>query len=117
MTVMLYDPKETYWQFTADVSLGDLIDNDLEGFLDLNRETATGTIRLMDLNYGIAGVAPGAGGTVDGLGVNGIRLWVSGDCSEIFDDLIDDLPEGSDEAAEDAAIVAFLTEHKAQPVR
>lgn len=114
MTDTGYDPKETFWRFEIDVDLGDLIDNDLEGFLDMISERATETPMLMDLNYGIAGVAPGAGGTVDGLPVNGIRLWVAGDCSEIFDEIVSDLPEGADAAAEDAAIVAWLAEHKAK---
>ena len=115
MTETVYDPKETFWRFEIDAHLSDLIDNDLEGFLDLISEKATETPMLMDLNYGIAGVAPGAGGIVDGLETDGIRLWVAGDCSAIFDDVISDLPEDADEAAEDAALVAWLAAHKAQP--
>jgi hypothetical protein len=115
-TVVL-DPKEKFWRFELDSSLGDLIDNNLEGFLDLLSERTTDTVMLMDIDYGIVGVAPGAGGTVDHLPVNGIRLWVTGDCSGIFDELLADLPEDADETEKDAAIIGWLVDHHAQSAR
>lgn len=37
----------------VDVSLSDIINHDLEGFLDLLSEKATGTVLLMDIQYEI----------------------------------------------------------------
>jgi hypothetical protein len=56
----------------CEIDLADVIDLDLEGFLDLISERAFGSILLMDVTYAVAGVT---GDT--------LRLNVAGDTSNI----------------------------------
>lgn len=69
------DIANTYQRFETSVSLGEIIDRDLEGFLDLLAELV-GKPLLMDINYGVQAVNP------DGT----LLLWVTGDTSECDDD-------------------------------
>ena len=48
--------NDTYQTFEVKVSLSELIDHNLEGFLDLISELATGSPLLMDINYALIGV-------------------------------------------------------------
>ena len=65
--------KDNIVEGIISVCLADVIDNDLESFLDEISEKLTGSPLLMDINYSIVG---GAGQT--------IFLKVSGDVSEIL---------------------------------
>lgn len=56
------------------ISLGDAINNDLEGFLDFLAVELVDNECLMDINYEVAGCVSG-----------GIILLVSGDVSSILD--------------------------------
>lgn len=56
------------------VSLCDVIDNDLEGFLDILSEGLTGSPLLMDINY-----------NVDHNEDDDLIIYVTGDASEIIE--------------------------------
>ena len=56
------------------VHLSDVIDNDLEGFLDILSEKLTGSLLLMDINYNI-----------DHTEDDDLILYVTGDASEIIE--------------------------------
>lgn len=60
----------TYQRFETNVTLGEIIDRDLEGFLDFLAELV-GHPLLMDINYGVQALNP------DG----SLCLWVTGDVS------------------------------------
>jgi hypothetical protein len=59
----------------VDISLADIIDHDHEWFLDAIADLAVGDVRLMDIGYETIG-------SFDDM----VRLRVSGDVSEIFND-------------------------------
>lgn len=82
----------TYIEVVVEVSLSQLIDNDLDGFLDLMGEKAVGSVLLQDIQYKlVAGHEDVA------------YIQVSGDVSGIIDfeddgvdyDDVDNLPDGT----------------------
>ena len=66
--------NDTYQTFEVKVSVSELIDLNLEGFLDLLSELATGSALLMDINYELIGVD---------IDEQAVILRVTGDTSEI----------------------------------
>lgn len=67
----------TYITGVVPVDLSDIIDNDLEGLLDIVSEKLIGSICLMDINYKCIGVEN------DGLT---LLMEVSGDASDVLDE-------------------------------
>ena len=55
MKEALRGENEGYIEGVVAVDLSDVIDNDLEGFLDLISYKMTGTELLMDINYNVVG--------------------------------------------------------------
>lgn len=68
-----YLDEQGYVSATVSVDLADLIDNDLEGVLDILSEKLVGNDLLMDIDYRVGGTGPGNPGAV--------LLKVSGDPS------------------------------------
>lgn len=68
--------EDGYIEGKVMVHLSDIIDNDLEGFLDLISEKLTGSPLLMDINYDV----------VDGTAEGCIIIKVRGDVSEILEE-------------------------------
>lgn len=67
--------KDNYVEGYVMVHISDLIDNNLEGFLDIISEKLVGSDLLMDINYEIVGYRES----------NTLILKVSGDVSNIID--------------------------------
>ncbi len=67
--------EDNYVTAVVEMSLGDIIDHDLDGFLDGIADMAIGDIRMMNITYEAIGGAE-----------DGVRLRVTGDVSEIIDD-------------------------------
>ena len=68
------DDENTYIEDNICIDLHTIIDNDLEGFLDIISEKLVGSPLLMDVSYSVVGT------TEDG----DIILKVSGDVSDII---------------------------------
>jgi hypothetical protein len=82
-----YTPsRQGYVTGTVAVGLGDVIDGDLEAFLDLLSEALTGSGLLMDIGYRLVGID----------GDHTLRLEVTGDPQQIQ---ADDDPDETDAAA------------------
>jgi hypothetical protein len=83
-----YTPnRQGYITGTVAIDLGDVIDGDLEAFLDLLSEALTGSGLLMDINYRLVGVDDD----------HTMRLEVTGDPQQIQAD--DDDPVETDTTA------------------
>lgn len=66
--------EDNYIAGVVKVTLMEIINNDLEGFLDIIPEKLTGSCCLMDVSYEIVGAAPGK---------DAILIKVTGDISEV----------------------------------
>ena len=63
------------------VDISDMIDNDIEGFIDTISEKLTGSPCLMDVSYKVVGIV----GKEDDKHAGLLVMEVSGDVSEILD--------------------------------
>ncbi len=69
------------------VDLSSVIDNDLEGFLDLISEKLCGSSLLMDVNYDVVGT----------VGKQGLLVEVTGDVSQVLENRDDDGEDDDDD--------------------
>ena len=83
--VCRYKDDNNYIRGIVKVELSDLIENDLDGFLDLISEKLTGSPLLMDIGYEPVSVSE-----------EGLYLLVSGDVSEICDEEQDNGEDGNE---------------------
>ena len=67
--------KAKYGEWEIIVHISEIINKDLEGFLDLISELSVGSPCLMDITYHVIGI---------GKEPNTIRLQVKGDTSELL---------------------------------
>lgn len=67
--------ENNYVEIQIVVDLSELIDNDLEQFLDLIAERATGSVCLQDVNYGIVSYE----------GSDTLLMRVTGDISDMIE--------------------------------
>lgn len=84
-TVCRYKDDNNYIRGIVKVELSDMIENDLDGFLDLISEKLTGSPLLMDIGYEPVSVSE-----------EGLYLLVSGDVSEICDEEQDNGEDGNE---------------------
>ena len=83
--VCRYKDDNNYIRGIVKVELSDMIENDLDGFLDLISEKLTGSPLLMDIGYEPVSVSE-----------EGLYLLVSGDVSEICDEEQDNGEDGNE---------------------
>lgn len=68
------EEKDNYGEWEVTVHISEIINNDLEGFLDLLSELAVESTSLMDISYNVIGL---------GKEPNTLKIKVTGDKSQV----------------------------------